>query len=366
MSHKRLEISEGELDDIEKQSGASPSLVLTAEELDKVGRPTPQRNGRYPKVELAGARTSTKELSWSKLDQIAPTQVWQMILAGVLGAIAFWAPYELFIGERDVTGSALIDTGIFGTMLAFFLSFSFGATHGWLNQKPDRAWRDGLIQGGIGAIGGLSSSIAGQVLYSVLGGGVSSGLSMQIVARTIAWTVVGSGIGLANGIVSRNTRRTVNGLVGGLIGGAMGGLLFDFIGALFQTGAVSRLIAFLALGGMTGLMIGLVEHLRKEAWFSVQDGPLKGKQFIIFNKATTFGASGKADIVLFGDPSLPAFVFRLDQTPDGRFMATALEPHYPVFQNGEMKRSFYLRNRDLVQVGEHILRFQERATARSS
>src|SRR5690606_10721942 len=101
--------------------------------------------------------------------------------------------------------------------------------------------------------------------------------------------------------------------IGGVAGGAAGGLVFDLIciPLPYGNGSAARLIGFLALGGGIGALIGLVEHLRREVWFAAISGPMQGKEFILFGAQTVFGSSGKADIVLYGDPSVPSYAFRV-------------------------------------------------------
>ena len=119
-------------------------------------------------------------------------------------------------------------------------------------------------------VGGLVGSGGGQILYSLLGGGMSGTFLQQIIARTFGWTLLGAGMGMANGWMAGDKKRLVNGLIGGVAGGAAGGLVFDLIciPLPYGNGSAARLIGFLALGGGIGALIGLVEHLRREVWFA--------------------------------------------------------------------------------------------------
>ena len=87
--------------------------------------------------------------------------------------------------------------------------------------------------------------------------------------------MLGAGVGLA----SFSIQNIVKGAIGGAIGGFAGGILFDVIGEMSQTGLLSRLIGFAAIGLAIGLFIGLVQELTKMAWLAVEAGRLRGRQF---------------------------------------------------------------------------------------
>ena len=53
-----------------------------------------------------------------------------------------------------------------------------------------------------------------------------------------------------------------------------------------------------------GLFVGLVEGWTKTAWLLMQNGPLAGKQFILFRDTTVLGSSPKADVYLFKDDAI--------------------------------------------------------------
>ena len=58
---------------------------------------------------------------------------------------------------------------------------------------------------------------------------------------------------------------------------------------------------------MSGLFVGLVESLTKDAWLLMIVGPLKGKQFIVYKNPTRIGSSPKCEIYLFKDPAIDPF-----------------------------------------------------------
>src|SRR6201999_4304370 len=99
----------------------------------------------------------------------------------------------------------------------------------------------------------------------------------------------------------------IYGLIGGIAGGLLGGLLFDPI-EMFLSGkdradaGMSRMVGFTVIGVTVGAMIGLVELLARDAWLAMTEGPLRGKEFLIFKDIMKVGSSPRSDLYLFNDP----------------------------------------------------------------
>lgn len=362
-------------------SGDFPHFDFSDEELDQVKKPLvldpaaldmglPAAGGAgYPRAPAyPTVRDGAKLAAGSKLDQAVPTQVWQMVVAGLLGALVAWVFYEVAIGEEGyLVANVILDMALWGAILAAIIGFFFGTVQDLLNRHSGRALQSGLLWMLGAAGGGFMGGALGTIAYNILGGGsMEITFGTQVLARTLAWGLIGGGFGVGQGVVTRNAKRLVNGLLGGLIGGIIGGFLFDFIGIILEaeTAAVSRLVGFGALGVMIGLMMGLVEHLRREVWFRVIAGPMQGKQFILFGDKTTFGSSGKADIILYGDPRVPPLAFEVTRTQEHQFSVNSLSSHAPILHNDREKTGCRLAPNDYIQSGQHRLQFQERAKRR--
>jgi hypothetical protein len=169
-------------------------------------------------------------------------------------------------------------------LIAALVGLFIGAADGVLSRARRRALLCGSVGLGLGLAVGLVAALLSTVLYWVGStiaagldtagpGGMSAGaLVVQMMARGLAWAAAGIGMGLGQGIALRSPRLLVNGLVGGVVGGLLGGLLFDPIdyvvhGGSFGSGGaeVSRAVGFTVIGMCTGLMIGVVELLAREA-----------------------------------------------------------------------------------------------------
>jgi hypothetical protein len=133
---------------------------------------------------------------------------------------------------------------------------------------------------------------------------------VQMMSRGIAWSMAGAAAGLGQGIALRSRKLLINGLLGGMVGALLGGLLFDPLDFLIHGGRlsggaeVSRAVGFAMIGLATGLMIGIVDLIAREAWIKMLTGPLTGKEFVLYKNPTVIGSSPKADVYLFKDPEV--------------------------------------------------------------
>jgi hypothetical protein len=238
-----------------------------------------------------------------------------------------------------------------------------------------RAWR----RAGLCAVVGLSTGLALGLLASLLGelvyglgtrwldgleGGRSTlfGFLGQMVVRGLAWAVIGTSMGIGQGIALRSRRMTLNGLLGGVVGALVGGLLFDPIDRLLHptdvlAGAeLSRAVGFMVVGLVTGLMIGVVELLARDAWLKMLAGPLAGKEFVLFKNPTCIGSSPKADIYLFKDADVePAHAF-IHVIGEG-YEIEDRNPTPRTFLNGRPVRRARLAQGDQLRIGKTVLAF---------
>ena len=151
-----------------------------------------------------------------------------------------------------------------------------------------------------------------------------------------------------------------------MIGGAIGGMLFDPInyfvsGGTFDNGvSISRAIGFCVLGASTGLMIGMVETLSKEAWLIMTVGFLKGKQFIIYKNPTVIGSSPKCEIYLFKDPDIEPTHARINKLRDGYEIEDMNSARSGTWINGIKINRQRLNNGDRFRSVRRLLHFPKR------
>jgi hypothetical protein len=212
-------------------------------------------------------------------------------------------------------------TLLYFAVVAGMVGLFIGAGDGLVCRLPRRAVVCGLVGLVVGLVGGLVSSMVAGVIYTPLNelamrqsdeifGSLSTfGFLIQMIGRSLAWCVAGMAMGLGQGIALRSRRLLVYGLLGGVLGGLLGGLLFDPIDLILlgndkPSAHWSRLVGLAVIGASVGALIGVVELLARDAWLRMTQGPLTGKEFLLFKDVMSVGASPRCDLYLFNDPQV--------------------------------------------------------------
>jgi hypothetical protein len=261
-------------------------------------------------------------------------------------------------------------------LVAGLIGLCIGAVDGLICRLPRRA----LVCGGVGLVvgvtGGFVCSILANLAYAPLHdlalrqmdkGGTALGafgFLVQTVGRSLAWALAGMAMGLGQGIALRSQRLLLYGLFGGVLGGLFGGLLFDpidtiLIGPDKPSAHLARLIGFAVIGLGVGGMIGVVELLARDAWLRMTQGPLTGKEFLLFKDTMNIGASPRSDLYLFNDP-LVAKQHAVIRAMGDECEIEALETTSPVLLNNRPVRRARLRHGDNITIGRTSFVFQRR------
>jgi hypothetical protein len=260
-------------------------------------------------------------------------------------------------------------------LMAGFIGLSLGAVDGIICRMPRRALLSGLIGLAVGFIGGFISNILAEIIYAPLNhlamnhtggsGSLSSfGFMIQMIGRSLAWALAGSAMGLGQGIALRSPRLLIYGLLGGILGGLLGGLLFDPIDLLLlgnhnPSAVWSRLIGFSVIGLAVGGLIGVVELLARDAWLRMSQGPLAGKEFLLFKDVMNIGSSPRSDIYLFNDPLVLPDHAILRAVGDECEIESRQRDHR-VLLNSRAVQQARLRHGDQVTIGRTLFVFEKR------
>ncbi|MGZ4808113.1 MAG: FHA domain-containing protein [Thermoanaerobaculia bacterium] len=266
---------------------------------------------------------------------------------------------------------------MFATVAAL-IGLGIGATDGIVCRIPQRAIIGGLVGALVGFVGGLLSGVVASVIYAPLShaaqnqlssssGAVRSiGFLLQMVARMMAWTLAGAAMGLGQGFALRSSKLMSYGFLGGIIGGMLGGLLFDPLDVVLGAGRIgadsSRLIGFAVIGAAVGTMIGIVELLTRDAWLRMIEGPLAGKEFLMFRDVMNIGASPKSEIYLFNDSKVAQTHATIRMVGD-ECEISARDRVNPLLVNGQSVRTSRLRHGDRIQIGDTSFLFEQRQRA---
>ncbi len=358
MSNNKIEINfDGEDDEPRPQS---KKLVITNEDLTSV----PGRQPFAPKQPQGFVMPDGNAMQYQKKSAAAAVSsrsVMNMAIAGLIGGFLAWAIIEPVFGDKSGARDAvmlLIEMGLFGGIIGGLVGGCLGAVDGVVSGVAEKAVKPGLIGLAIGLGGGFLGGVFGQIVYSTLLQSGSPSLGTVMVARTIGWSVVGVFVGLGQGVGRGSGKRVVNGLLGGLIGGFIAGALFDPIGMFVATGLVSRLIGITVLGTAAGLAVGLVEEMRKEAWLSILQGPLAGKQFILYEQRTRIGSSPKCEITLVKDPQILPEHIAIENHGSSFSLSGIMGP---ATVNGQQVQQARLQGGSTIVVGSTSMLFEEKA-----
>lgn len=359
MNDKRIEVN---FDGEDEQPAQPPAkrLVITNEDLLNVpDQPRPQV-GPVP----AQVAPSWQYQKKPGVTAMSSGTVLQGAVAGLVGGFLAWAITEPLLGDDrpalDIL-LVLIEMGVFGGLIGGIIGCCLGAAEGVVSQVWEKALRAGAIGLGIGAGGGFLGGVFGQLVYgSLLQHSESQNLGTDMVARTIGWSIVGIFVGVGQGVGRGSGKRVTNGLLGGLAGGFIAGFLFDPIASVVQTGMLSRAVGITILGVATGIAVGLVEEIRKEAWLSVIQGPLAGKQFILYELRTRIGSSPKCEITLLKDPGIMPEHAIIEKQGAGHVLTNA-HPQAMTLINSQPIQRVRLQSGNVITMGSTSLLFEEKA-----
>jgi len=304
-----------------------------------------------------------------------------LMIAGTVGAFAAWAMLEPGIVESAKSTEPSAALVLLFPSVAAFCGLAIGATEGLLARNFGRAAKGagvGLLvgfAGGFGAliIAGILISVMAPIIVSMIGREALTDIPHHavqavlagILLRSPAWAVVGIAAGIGPGIALKSAKLLKNGVVGGLIGGLIGGVLFDPINFIVSHGTMesgagsSRAIGICIIGACSGAMIGLVDMLTRDAWLLMTAGPLKGKQFTVYNNPTLIGSSPKCDIYLFKDEAIDPTHAAIHTVRDG-FELEDLSASTGVLVNGRKIKRQRLVAGDRIQIGKVELVYAER------
>lgn len=355
--------------------GAPDTLVISGDDLLDVseapapGYPVaPPGGGVYPGVDGSVPPTAYMKGKKGVVPTLVGSMLLHMFIAGAIGGFLAWAINEPLTTDRAGDNAA---SAVFLSSLIFFaitggcIGLFLGGVEGVSALNARKAAIGGAIGLGIGAVGGALAGLLGQAAYGILGGRGDQLTLLQMFARTVGWTIAGIFIGLGQGAAGKSVKKIINGIIGGAIGGFIGGMLFDPIGVVMaisasNPGLVSRLLALVVIGAASGAAIGLIEELRKEAWLVITGGPLTGKQFILYNAATTIGSSPKCDIALLKDQYIAAQHCAIEVS-GAQHTIRDLGTQTGTAVNGRPVQRQALRRGDTIQIGQTTLEYQDRA-----
>jgi hypothetical protein len=304
-------------------------------------------------------------------------------VASLVAACLVWLAFEPFYDDHNpkLRIPFIGDYLLFGPVAAG-LGLAAGAVYGIVNRNLKQTFTCGIIGLGVGFGVTVVTTFIADMLFGLttnlavrLQGGVEriqpgefplSGIAFFVLVcgRGMAWCIVSMGAGLGLGVALKSKKLILNGLAGGMVGGMLGGLLFDpvsrFLTSTTQDGALSRGIGIMSVGVLVGLFVGLFETISKDAWFVMLQGPLAGKQFVIFKSPMVLGSAPKCDIYLFKDPAIDPKHATVAKS-GSRYLLSDGGSANGTSVNGRSVDKHVLQPGDVIALGDTVLKYQERS-----
>jgi len=285
-----------------------------------------------------------------------------MTLAGMLSAFLAWAICETNFSDGRVS---LWGNYLLFPLMATFVSVSLVVSEHVSEHSYNKALSRGLIALFAGLVLGSIFSIGANIIYTVLlrlfsnaGVEIVSSQPAVWISRSIAWMGFGISSGLIYGLISQSKKKCLYGIIGGIAGAGIGGLFFDPISILAHGASLSRCIGIMFFGASTGLAISLVESALKDRWLYVSNGPLAGKQFILYKTITSLGSNQSNDIFLFKDETILPNHALIEL----RGQSVILNPLSLVYVSGQpIQSQRKLNSGDNLQIGKYVFMYQEKS-----
>lgn len=238
-----------------------------------------------------------------------------------------------------------------------FLGGAIGFVVNAAGPLHDGAW---LKLGKTASWGALAAAVGGAIGL-LIGEAVLGGLRGGSIGRTAPWAILGLGIGVSQGIADRSVQRITFGLIGGGISGFFGGFLFEQLrDRLGNRHPLSQGVGIVVLGLGVGLCLALVEQALRRAWVVVLKGRQEGRAYLLVKKVSTLGLDERAEVGLFGDPTVSRFHAEIEQAGPG-YVLRNHDARGRTRVNGEaLTGPRPLRDGDRIELGQTLLVFRQR------
>ena len=266
-------------------------------------------------------------------------------LAGFIGALLAWTIASGIVDLGDVVDDYAQLDGIVAVVFGVCVGAAAIGAEAWRESRNVLVAL--LVGAGAGALGGAIGAAAGGALRGALGSSVSP--LAFVSARVGAWAVLGGALGAALALpaVRRDGRRVLDGLLFGLGGGALGGLIYCFPGPSDGW----QLLAFLLVGSAVAIGISAPALQRAAAILELESARRRPVGVLTLRE---WGLDERSGASLRNDGAGARVEWKA-----GRFAILPTEGAAKVVVSGHpIDAAIYLRNHDVIEVGEARYRFR--------
>ena len=271
---------------------------------------------------------------------------YDLAIAGAMGAVCGLYFYVELVNTSDLATRDGLAGALIGGGIGFFLNAADPLREGaWTKLARNASW---------GAVAGAAGGAVGLLVGEKVLGGFRGGL----LGRSASWAILGVGIGMSQGLAYRSAQKFRFGLIGGGLGGLFGGFLFEALrDRLGNRYDLSQGLGMVILGSGLGLGLALVESALGRVWVRVLNGRQEGRSYVLSPGVSRIGLDERAEVGLFGDPSVARDHAEIVSTATGFF----LKARGPTRHNGaEITSEVRLNDGDRLELGKTILLFRER------
>ena len=274
-------------------------------------------------------------------------------LTGAIGALAAWFLMDVLLQFQPA--SPYLDALVNGAIIGICVGAAVNGFAGLMEFKVWPVVRGGLLGMAGGLLGGLAGLLLGEVFYEVLG--TSSWL------RIVGWMIFGMLLGVVDGLLARSGRRMLYAGLGGLLGGLFGGLAFYLLSRYAELSGAARAVGFTLLGGLTGLFVGLVPVMLRDAWLKVtSSGRNEGKERLVDRPRIVIGSDSRCDLPLYDDPAIAPRHAEIHHEKS-QYVLKPLAGSI-VIMGDQQVQSRVLQNEDIFQIGRETIIFRSVALSR--
>jgi hypothetical protein len=310
----------------------------------------------------------TKKTSASAVEEISYNSLFIMAAGGLIGGLFGWMlaePYQRIINSGNLAISNIFEVGFYAALVGAIIGTCISCANALKMGTPLERIKDWALYGlGFGAVGGLVGGGLAQAIYGAVVVHYVPGWLAQVILRAVGWSIMGVAFGLGLAALQPVPLKMRNGVLGGAIGGFIGGIAFQLaVGGNESNAFIGRMFALCLMGLAIGTLIGLIEEVAKDAWLRIIDGPLAGKEFILYAERTVIGSSPKCDICLIKDPNVaPQHAEIINMRTE--FVIKLCARNAVVTVNGRQVTEYNLIDGDAIVIGKSRLTFHEKPKER--
>jgi hypothetical protein len=271
-------------------------------------------------------------------------------LTGALGALAAWFVLDVILDLQPA--SPYMDALLNGALIGVAIGVAVNGFNGIMEFKVWPVVRGVLVGLAGGLLGGALGLLLGEFFYQTLGNNDAF--------RILGWAIFGFFLGLVDGVLALSPRRMLYAGAGGLLGGLLGGIVFSLLARYSDLPNTARALGFALLGALTGLFIGLLPTMLRNAWLKViSSGRNEGKEILVDKKRVVIGADARCELALYGDPGIAGQHAEIQQNA-GQFILKPLGQSRVIMED-RLVSQHSLQDEDTFQVGQETLIFRKKS-----